>query len=304
MTYDLNPNTLNPKNTYQILDSGNQSKLEIVGGHRLIRASPLSDYPSTDPKLWENWDAKYEKNDRGSGSWKYKTKIPETFPIEYSDLRFQCKLTPFGHIGLFPEQFTNWDRIRDLGKKFPNQVKDWEVLNLFAYSGGSSLACLQAGMKVCHLDSSKGMVDWARDNARLNGLEDRPVRWIVEDVMKFIGREIRRKKIYQGFILDPPTFGRGSKGEVWKIEQDLGNLLDSLMELCGNQPKFVILTCHSQGYSSLALEKMLSTRIRQSGRYESSELFLPESTGGKYPGGSCCYYLADPLVPHQPVRSE
>lgn len=135
------------------------------------------------------------------------------------------------------------------------------------------------------------MVEWARENATLNQLQDRPVRWIVEDVMKFIQREINRKKSYQGFILDPPSFGRGSKGEVWKIEDDLGNLLDQLMILCNHKPKFVILTCHSQGYSSLSLEKMLSTRIKNKGSFESGELFIPESTGGKYPGGSCTYFL-------------
>lgn len=274
---------------YTILDSGNFSKIERLGPYKIIRASPQSDYPPTNPKLWEEWDAKYIKNDRGSGSWNFKKKIPEKFSIKYSNIQFQCKLTPFGHIGLFPEQSTNWDRIRKIGKQY--QVKDWEVLNLFAYSGGSTLACLQAGMKACHLDASKGMVEWARENATLNQLQDRPVRWIVEDVMKFIQREINRKKSYQGFILDPPSFGRGSKGEVWKIEDDLGNLLDQLMILCNHKPKFVILTCHSQGYSSLSLEKMLSTRIKNKGSFESGELFIPESTGGKYPGGSCTYFL-------------
>lgn len=278
------------QSTYRLLDSGRNSKLEIVGGYKLVRASPLSDYPEASPQLWKEWDAKYIKNDKGSGRWDFKTKIPEKFTIRFSGIDFQCKLTPFGHIGLFPEQFKNWDRIRELGKS--RDVKDWDVLNLFAYSGGSTLACLQAGMKVCHLDSSKGMVDWARDNAKINQLDEKPVRWIVEDVMKFLQREIRRKKTYQGFILDPPTFGRGSKGEVWKIEEHLGPLLDSLMELCQAKPKFVILTCHSQGYSSLSLEKMLSTRIKNKGNYESGELFLPEESGGKYPGGSCCYYLS------------
>jgi 23S rRNA (cytosine1962-C5)-methyltransferase len=277
--------------TYQLLDSGSNSKLEIVGGYTLVRASPLSDYPAAQPKLWENWDAKYKKNDKGSGHWDFKKKIPEKFTIEFSELQFVCKLTPFGHIGLFPEQYKNWDRIRKLSEQ--KDVRDWEVLNLFAYSGGSTLACLQAGMKVCHLDSSKGMVDWARENAKLNDLHEMPVRWIVEDVMKFIQREIRRGKTYQGFILDPPTFGRGSKGEVWKIEEHLGALLDSLMELCNHKPKFVVLTCHSQGYSSLSLEKMLSTRIKCKGNFDSGELFLPEKTGGKYPGGSCSFFLAD-----------
>ncbi|WCL50514.1 class I SAM-dependent methyltransferase [Leptospira sp. GIMC2001] len=273
---------------YEILDSGNHSKLEKIGPYTLIRASPLSDYPPSKQALWENWDAKYIKNDRGSGSWSYKTKIPESFTLSYAGIKFLTKLTPFGHVGFFPEQVTNWDRVRRIGEL----TKDLEILNLFAYSGGSTLACLQSGMKVCHLDASKGMVDWARENAKLNQLDDKPVRWIVEDVLKFIGREIKRKKKYQGFILDPPSFGRGSKGEVWKIEEHLGALLDMLMELCDSKPKFVILTCHSQGYSSLALERMLYSRIKIKGTYESSELFLNESSGGKYPAGSCCFFLS------------
>jgi 23S rRNA (cytosine1962-C5)-methyltransferase len=271
------------------LDSGTHSKLERVGSYKLVRSSPLSDYPRSKPELWEDWDALYEKNDRGSGSWKFRKKIPESFVIEFGGLKFLTKLTPFGHIGFFPEQIKNWNRIRNLGK-IPGS-STWEVLNLFAYSGSSSLACLQSGMKVCHLDASKGMVDWARENARINKLDDRPVRWIVEDVLKFIQREIKRKKTYQGFILDPPSFGRGSKGEVWKIENHLGELLDSLMELCAGKPNFMILTCHSQGYSPLSLEKMLETRIQTKGSFQTEELFLPEVAGGKYPAGYSSFFL-------------
>jgi len=281
---------LSSPTTYELLDSGDFSRLERVGGFRVLRASPLSDYPRGNPELWKDLDARYRKNDRGSGEWEFYTKIPESFPIQYSGLRLLCKLTPFGHLGFFPEQACNWERIRGLPQI--RSVKGWEVLNLFAYSGGSTLACLQAGMKVCHLDSSKGMVEWAKANARLNNLEEKPVRWIAEDVFKFIQREIRRGRQYQGLILDPPTFGRGSKGEVWKIEEDLGRLLDLLMLLCKSKPEFVILTCHSQGYSPLTLERMLSSRIAATGSYSTSELFLPESTGKKYPAGSCTYFLS------------
>lgn len=280
---------------YEILDSGNHSKLEKVGNFTLIRASPLSDYPRTQANLWEKWDAKYIKNDRGSGEWSYKIKIPESFVVSYAGIKFITKLTPFGHIGFFPEQKFNWDRIRDSKISMPGSKEEWEILNLFAYSGGSTLACLQAGMKVCHLDASKGMVEWARENAKINQLQDKPVRWIVEDVGKFLNREIKRGKKYQGFILDPPSFGRGSKGEVFKIEENLGELLDQLMMLCDHKPKFVILTCHSQGYSSLTLEKMISTRIRNKGKFESSELWLDETSGGKYPSGSCTFFVDDKL---------
>ncbi|TGL58014.1 SAM-dependent methyltransferase [Leptospira ognonensis] len=274
------------KDEYQLIDSGDFSKLEMVGGYKLIRSSPSSAYSKETPKEWNDADAKYVKNETGSGSWNFIKKIPESFVINFADLKFKIKLTPFGHIGIFPEQKTNWDRIRELGKTGDG----FEVLNLFAYSGGSTLACLDAGMHVCHVDASKGMVDWARENAALSGLADKPVRWIVDDVMKFIRREIKRNKKYQGIILDPPSFGRGSKGEVWKIEENLPELMDALMELCDHSPKFVILSCHSQGYSPLTLERILSSRMKTKGVYHTDELFIPETSGKKYPSGFCSFF--------------
>ncbi len=275
------------KNGYELLDSGNFSKLEIVGGFKLLRSSPSSAYEKENPKIWSEPAGEYIKNETGSGHWKYHSKIPESFSIQLLDLTFKIKLTPFGHIGIFPEQITNWNRIKEIGKSRTSL----EVLNLFAYSGGSTLACLNAGMSVCHVDASKGMVDWARENAKLSGLDSKPVRWIVDDVLKFIRREIKRGKKYQGFILDPPTFGRGSKGEVWKIEEHLSELMDALMELCNSKPDFVILSCHSQGFSPLTLERMLSSRIKISGNYISEELFIPEKSGKKYPAGFCSFFL-------------
>lgn len=275
---------------YELLDTGNFAKLELLGKYKVIRYSSFSDYPVNHPELWKKFDAKYIKNEKGSGFWEFKSSIPEIFPIRCGDLYFYCKLTPFGHIGFFPEQAFLWKKIFQFSKI--EGVQEWEALNLFAYSGGSTIACLKAGMKVCHLDSSKGMVEWARSNAELNQVAHLPVRWIVDDVIKFVQREIRRKKKYQGFILDPPSFGRGPKGEVWKIEEDLGKLLDLLMELCGGFPKFIFLSCHTQGYSPLTLERMLSSRIQSSlGEYETGELYIPESSGSKYPSGSYCCYM-------------
>ncbi|GBF49792.1 SAM dependent methyltransferase [Leptospira ryugenii] len=274
------------KDQYQLLDSGEFHKLEIIGDYKIIRSSPSSAYKKHSPDKWKDAWATYHKNDSGSGHWTFQKKIPESFQISFSNLQFKVKLTPFGHIGLFPEQKKNWERIRSIGEK----TKGLEVLNLFAYSGGSTLACLDAGMSVCHVDASKGMVDWARENAALSKLDGRPVRWIVDDVLKFIRREIKRNKKYQGFILDPPSFGRGSKGEVWKIEDDLPELLDALMDLSDNSPTFVILSCHSQGYSPLTLERMLSSRIKHPGHYETDELYIPEASGKKYPAGFCTFY--------------
>ncbi|MCW7473299.1 SAM-dependent methyltransferase [Leptospira levettii] len=272
--------------SYELLDSGDLSKLEIVGGYKLQRSSPTSAYGKETPEIWKDLHATYIKNDSGSGHWNFQKKVPESFTIEFSNLTFKIKLTPFGHIGLFPEQETNWNRIREIGKK----KQGLEVLNLFAYSGGSTLACLDAGMSVCHVDASKGMVDWARENAKLSGLDSKPVRWIVDDVMKFIRREIKRGKKYQGLILDPPSFGRGSKGEVWKIEENLSELMDALMELSDSKPEFVILSCHSQGFSPLTLERILSSRIKTKGNYETTELYIPETSGKKYPAGFCTFF--------------
>lgn len=281
------------KNKYILLDSGDFKKLEIVDGYKIIRPSLNSPYPKTKPTLWERPDAVYTKNDKGSGEWEYFKKIPETILLDLGNrITSKIKFTPFGHLGIFPEQKTNWELLLKIGQE--NQGLD--VLNLFAYSGLSTLYCLRGGMNVCHVDASKGMVEWARENAGLSELADRSVRWIVEDVLKFIKREIKRGKKYNGFILDPPSFGRGAKGEVWKIEDGLLPLMDLLMELCGNKPKFVLLSCHTSGYSPLVLERILQGLIQNKGKFESGELFIPEEAGGKLSGGFFANFLADDLM--------
>ncbi|MCX7999530.1 MAG: class I SAM-dependent methyltransferase [Leptospiraceae bacterium] len=186
----------------------------------------------------------------------------------------------------------NWELLFTLGKKNLNL----EVLNLFAYSGVSTLYCLSSGMKVCHVDSSKGMVEWAKENVKLSGLESMPVRWIVDDVIKFIKREIRRKKTYNGFILDPPTFGRGAKGEVWKIEENLPQLMELLMQLCNFKPKFVFLSCHTTGYSPIILERILKSLIQEKGGYTSGEMFIEENSGNKLSGGFFANFLSQNLA--------
>jgi 23S rRNA (cytosine1962-C5)-methyltransferase len=169
---------------------------------------------------------------------------------------------------------------------------NFEVLNLFAYSGMSTLAALNGDYSVCHVDSSKGMIAWARENATLSGLADKKVRWIEDDVLKFLKREVKRNHPYKGFILDPPTYGRGAKGEIWKIEDDLIPLIEEMMKLCENKPEFVILSCHSTGFSPLTLTRILQSYIKSEGSYFSKELFIKEDAGGKLPGGFCAYYLS------------
>lgn len=276
-------------NTYQLIDSGDFQKLEQIGEYRVIRPSLNSPYKKTDSALWKNIDAEYIKSDKGGGEWKYYNKIPNSYTIEFSSMQFLIKLTPFGHIGLFPEQADNWNLIRSIGKS----KKNLEVLNLFAYSGASTIAALQAGMSVCHVDSSSGMVEWASDNVKLNHLDDKKIRWIVDDVVKFLKREIKRGKKYNGFVLDPPSFGRGAKGEIWKIERDLIELMETLMQLSDNAPEFIILSCHTTGYSPIALERILHSMISRSGKFYSTELHINEKFKSKMPGGFSSYYLSE-----------
>lgn len=288
-------------NEYQILDSGDFQKLERVGKFTFVRPSSQSAYPKSSPELWDEPDAIYIKNDKGSGKWKFNGDVPESFVISLkgnsSPILAKIKLTPFGHLGIFPEQVSNWDLLQRIGKKRgkideDGKEQDREVLNMFAYSGLSTVAALKAGFSVCHVDASKGMTDWAKENAVTNEVADKKVRWIIDDAVKFVKREIRRKKKYAGFILDPPSFGRGAKGEVWKIEDDLPELLDLMMELCDADPEFIILSCHTSGYSPLILERMLSSRI-SIGHYNSFELVIPEDSGFVYPSGFCSIYRSE-----------
>ncbi|PJZ76799.1 class I SAM-dependent methyltransferase [Leptospira neocaledonica] len=284
------------KNTYQLIDSGNFKKLEQVGPYKVIRPSPVAAWPPTQASLWKDADGEYHRSDKGGGNWNWRgssASRPDSedeFLIQIPPLTVKIRFTPFGHLGIFPEQLSNWDRIRNVSSQLSGQG---EVLNLFAYSGLSTLSVLAGGLDACHLDSSKGMVEWARENAQVSGLAGKKVRWIVEDVLKFLNREIRRDKKYIGFILDPPTFGRGASGEVFKIEKDLPEMMDLLMKLCDNKPDFVFLTCHSTGFSPLALRRILEGRIKTPGNYLTEELSISESTGRIHPAGSNCVFYSN-----------
>jgi 23S rRNA (cytosine1962-C5)-methyltransferase len=275
---------------YQLLDSGDLEKLELIGGYKIIRPSLNSFYRKKNEDLWRNADAHYIKNDKGSGKWHFNKHIPESFTIQIEDnIEIKIKLTPFGHIGFFPEQNTNWKTISSIKNNNQNQS---EVLNLFAYSGVSTLYLLNQNFSVCHVDASKGMVDWARENANFSGLANKPVRWIIDDVSKFIKREIRRGKKYDGFVLDPPSFGRGAKGEIWKIEDHLIPLLDDLFQLKSKNFSFCIISCHTTGFSPLVLDRILKTYIDDKiETFKNYELYIQEKSGMKLPGGFCASYI-------------
>lgn len=272
---------------YQLIDSGSGNKLERLGPHLLVRQSPQSVWPPSLPEeRWKEADAVYIRSSSGGGSWKFNLSIPAQWEIGYEGYRFIIKTTGFGHLGLFPEQKENWRWITENIKKAEREIN---VLNLFAYTGGSTLAAAAAGANVCHLDAAKGIVDWARENAALSGLGDRPIRWIVDDVSKFVAKEIRRGKRYDAIILDPPSFGRGNKGEIWKIEDDLPKLLRDCKEILSDNPLFVLLSCHSPGFTPIVLQNLVDDMMKKKkGISSSAEMIITES-GSERPLPCGCY---------------
>ena len=233
--------------TYELIDSGNEEKLERFGDYSLIRPCPQAVWRPELPELWKKADAHFTREKK----WDLARKLPSSWIAERGGIRFKIQLTEFGHLGLFPEHAALWNAMSAMVQP------KMKVLNLFAYSGGMTLAAAEAGAEVCHLDSAAGMIEWGRENAALNRLDKAPIRWIVDDAIKFMRREVRRGSFYEGIILDPPTFGRGSKGEVFKIERDLPELIELCKSLLSPKKKFLILSCHTPGFTPLVLKQTL-----------------------------------------------
>ena len=260
---------------YKILDMANGEKLETWGKYKFLRPDPQIIWTNkTNPNIWNNIDAHYHRNNKGGGYWEYKKNIPETFVINYKDLKFKIGLMGFKHTGLFPEQAVNWDYFV---KKIKNSNRKIKVLNLFAYTGGATVACSYAGASVVHVDSSKGMVSWAKDNIKLSGLENNEVRYIVDDCVKFVKREIRRGNKYDAIIMDPPSYGRGSNGEVWDIEKDLYPLLELCTELLSDNPLFFQINSYTTGLPMSVLNNVLTLTVGQkyNGQINYDEIGLP-----------------------------
>lgn len=273
---------------YNLIDSGNEMKLEQIGKYRIVRPAPQAVWtPRLPDTEWRSADATYVRSSSGGGEWKFKNPTSRKFQMLYDNIGFEIKLTDFGHLGLFPEQAHNWQWLREVIRTrmaYTNNA-NLNVLNLFAYTGGSTLACSQAGAHVVHLDAAKGVVDWARDNAKFSHLHDRPIRWIVDDALKFVAREARRKNRYHGIILDPPSFGRGPKGEVFKIENDLLPLLAACKEILANDAAFVLLSCHTPGFTPLTLHNELLEMLGdRPGNIESDEMIVAEQDRINAPG--------------------
>ena len=260
---------------YILIDSGNEKKLEQFGEYTLIRPCPQAVWEPRLPQKWETHHGEFVR-DQGN-QWK-KKKIPSSWTITYEKLKFRLMPTDFGHLGLFPEHAMHWKWMEE---KMVDQKKS--VLNLFAYSGAATLALAQNGISVCHLDASKGMVQWARENAALNGLEKAQTRWIVDDALKFLKREIKREVQYQGIILDPPTFGRGNQGQVFKIERDIIPLLSLCRQVVANDG-FIVLTAHTPGFTPTVLEHVL-TQTQPKGEIEAGEMLIA-SESFSLPSGS------------------
>lgn len=264
---------------YEVLDTSSGEKLERWGDYRLIRPDPQVIWDTKkEYSGWKRVNAHYHRSNKGGGDWEF-FDLPQQWSIGYKDLVFQLKPFRFKHTGLFPEQAVNWEWFGEKIRKANRQVK---VLNLFAYTGGATLAAAQAGASVTHVDASKGMVGWAKENAKSSGLDEAPIRWLVDDCVKFIEREIRRGNVYDGIIMDPPSYGRGPKGEIWKIEESIYPFIQLCTQLLSEDALFFLINSYTTGLQPAVLTYMLSTAIKtkRGGSVHSEEIGLPVSGNG------------------------
>ena len=282
---------------YEILDTGDGMKLERWGDIVLARPDPQVIWSKSNPKLWEKADATYHRSNKGGGHWEYNRKIPDKWKIKYKDLKFYVEPTGFKHTGLLPEQAANWDWMYERIKKRTAEGKKVKVLNLFGYTGGATCACAAAGAEVCHVDASKGMVTRARENVELCGLTDAVVRYIVDDAFKFVSREVRRGNKYEGIIMDPPSYGRGPGGEVWKLEESLNGFVQEASQLLSDEALFFLLNSYTTGLSSVVTGNILNLTAAKGrkGHVEAGDLCIPVSSDNRIllPCGSYAAFLGD-----------
>ena len=263
---------------YEVIDCSKGEKLERWGDYILVRPDPqvIWDTPRKE-KGWHKMNAHYHRSKKGGGEWEF-FDLPQQWSIHYRSLTFQLKPFSFKHTGLFPEQAANWDWFSELIKKAGRPVK---VLNLFAYTGGATIAAAAAGASVTHVDASKGMVTWAKENAASSGLADAPIRWIVDDCVKFVEREIRRGNHYDAIIMDPPSYGRGPKGEIWKIEESIHPLVKLCAQLLVDRPLFFLINSYTTGLQPAVLSYLIGTELKRfPGKVTSDEIGLPVSSNG------------------------
>lgn len=263
---------------YRCIDAGDGEKLEIWKDTILRRPDPQAIWPKSKTcKTWYQADAIYHRSNKGGGQWEYNKKLPEFWTINYRDLTFRVSPTGFKHTGLFPEQAVNWDWMSNLIKDHKDE--EIRVLNLFAYTGGATMACAKAGAaEVVHVDASKGMVQWAKENRDLCGLQDHKIRFIVDDCLKFVEREKRRGRTYHGILMDPPSYGRGPNGEMWKFEKEITGLIRACLDILDPHALFFLINSYTTGFSSIVLEDLLKTTVLEEhpdGKVETGEIAIP-----------------------------
>nr|WP_122012492.1 class I SAM-dependent methyltransferase [Maliibacterium massiliense] len=269
---------------FAVLDAGDGEKLERWGHVLLRRPDPQAIWPKDEAMPWQKVDARYERAASGGGKWRFYKTLPERWSIRYKDLQFYVHPTGFKHTGLFPEQAVNWDFMRACIEKAGRPVR---VLNLFAYTGGATLACAQAGARVVHVDAAKGMVLWAKENAQLSGLGEASIRYIVDDCEKFVQRELRRGNRYDGIVMDPPSYGRGPGGEVWRLEDKAAPLVALCAQLLSDAPLFFLVNAYTTGLQPAVLQNLLTWALKdRAGTIDAQEVCLPTARGLVLPCGA------------------
>jgi len=271
--------------TFEVLDTGAGEKLERWGKYVLCRPDPQVIWPQADSSAWDAAQARYHRSERGGGEWHFREQLPEHWQISYRDLKFHVRPTGFKHTGLFPEQAANWDWMRGLIKTRGEGVR---VLNLFAYTGGATIACAAQGAHVTHVDAAKGMVQWAKENRELSRIPETSCRFIVEDALAFVRREIRRGNTYDGILMDPPSYGRGPSGEVWKLENELYTLVDTCAQVLSDHPLFFLVNSYTTGFQPAVLHNIIGRTVisRFGGQVDAQEVVLPVRSGGVLPCGA------------------
>ncbi len=267
---------------YQLLDAGDGMKCERWGDFTLVRPDPQIIWPRANGKPWSGWDACYHRSEKGGGRWEYRRELPEQWTVRYRDMKFIISPTSFKHTGLFPEQAVNWDWCATKIKAARATGREVNVLNLFGYTGGASVAAAAAGAQVCHVDSAKGMVEWCADNVIASGMERSAVRYIVDDCLKFVRREVKRGRRYEALIMDPPSYGRGANGEMWKLETHLWPLLQECRAVLVEEPLFMLVNAYTTGLSPTVLANLLAILLAdKAGQVTTGEVGLPIQADGK-----------------------
>lgn len=265
---------------YTLLDSGDQKRLEKFGAFCLIRPCSQAVWKPKQPQLWEKADALFTRDE--GNKWVFYKKIPSEWKMKLKDFIFKISPTDFGHLGIFPEHHEQWIWMEDLLKK---TKKPPNILNLFAYSGAATVKLAKCQAKVCHVDASKKSISWAAENAALNSLEEAPIRWIVDDVIKFLQREVKRESYYDAILLDPPSFGKGAKGEIFKIERDISLLLELCKKVLVPNPLFILFTCHTPGFTPSVMHYLLEEMMGKKGHIESGEMLISAENTVALPSG-------------------